>query len=251
LHAIIRHFFLLFVIMACIPSVVSCGSKSRVDPRASPALAKLETKWNERAAEFDKVRSDKDVAGARAQAFDDLIHAQTSESRRAIADEIAIGDDHDFSYEVLPTLARSLIDHGERETLVALISRRCPQQIGSLMIEHYLMLREPPESSVGLGVLEEAFERSPSAAAKNKIAQIIRRAFETLPISDDNDAAFIHLALNWYSDHKDEYELNLNYEDEMWGKLEAQQEGNPPKYAVLFIRKGTQHDHPNRGYGPQ
>lgn len=130
-----------------------------------------------------------------------------------------------FANFLLQAIVVACLDSGDRETLVILLSTRCPERVllGN-EIEFYLAwqgskLRDP------ILVLYEADARCKCLAVRSVLSAAYRRAFTGVGICRAKDDAFMRAAYDWYMEHAGKITLNLEYSENM--EEQAEYETNP------------------------
>ena len=103
-----------------------------------------------------------------------------------------------FTRDVLAFLGTSLADCGDRERLVALLSKRCPNRIHwPENVEFYLAVRAKRLRDPIL-ILGEAYSKSQVPETRHALAAAVRRGFVDLGIRGKDDAEYVKNAMQWY-----------------------------------------------------
>ncbi len=133
-------------------------------------------------------------------------------ARRELAEAVALLGDEGFGYFALQEVICQLTYKGERELLVSLLSRRCPQRMHSLELDVLvLVLVQPDCLPDGTLVLCDAYERSRGDAAKKTIYFALERAFRFLHIKSTSDDDYVVQIRQWYRENRADYERSLGY----------------------------------------
>ncbi len=105
-----------------------------------------------------------------------------------------------------------LAKEGKRESLIALLAKRCPEKpFMYLGIEDCLIILYQKELNDGTSVLCDAFDQSKDSKARKVIAAALRRGFRAMGITDSGDDELVKNIRNWYRINAREYEPNMNY----------------------------------------
>jgi hypothetical protein len=145
-----------------------------------------------------------------------------------------------LAFPEIHSLVVALVDEKERETLLVLLSTRCPRRIGFTDIEFYLTLREKeiPDAILLLG---EAYDKAEEAKVRRTIADSFRRGFTASGIRGESDSEFVTNAIKWFKDNKESLSLNLGYSrNAIVG--EPEYDRNP-----LFVKKKTGDEDQRKG----
>ena len=131
----------------------------------------------------------------------------------ATSDKLAARDKDrsQFENEVLAFLVKEFVKAGDRESLVGLLSKRCPSRIDvAELIEFYLAfvgqkLKDP------ILIFGEAYAKCQVPETRHLLADAVRRAFAGFGIHGDDDAGFVRNAMQWYERHKERLVVNQGY----------------------------------------
>jgi hypothetical protein len=116
-----------------------------------------------------------------------------------------------FERVLLRTMIVVFTAAGDRESLVAMLSRRCPPRLWLHSdIEWYLVcfgekMQDP------ILILSEAFAQSEVAETRRELAAALRRGFGGSGVQGKDDAEFVKNAVQWYTREKDRLVLNDEY----------------------------------------
>jgi hypothetical protein len=134
--------------------------------------------------------------------------AATSDSLPIVAHDKDRGP---FVNDVLQFMVRSFVKVADRESLVELLSKRCPSQVNwSWNIEYCLVyrgwrLKDP------ILVLGEAYSKCQVPETRHTLAAAVRRGFAGLGIHRKDEAEFVSNAMSWYEEHKGGLVANERY----------------------------------------
>ena len=116
-----------------------------------------------------------------------------------------------FIRDVLALLVKCLVGSRDRETLVRLLSARCPSQIDPPEnIEFYLAFHGK-ELKDPILVLSEAYSQCEVPETRHSLAAGVRRGFAGLGIRGKDDADYVKNAMQWYEKEKDHLVANWAY----------------------------------------
>jgi uncharacterized protein (TIGR03067 family) len=116
-----------------------------------------------------------------------------------------------FANDALGFVVRSLVDVGERQKLIALLSTRCPGRVGHYTtLEFYLAyygraMKDP------ILILGEAYSRCTIPEVRHDLAAAVRRGFRGLGIHGKDDADFVANAMKWYKQEKQQLVVNFGF----------------------------------------
>lgn len=120
-------------------------------------------------------------------------------------------DRSEFANAVLAYMEETLIDAGDRESLVRLLSTRCQLRImGYADIEFYLVIRGEKLKDPLL-VLGEAFSKCKVPEVRHDLAGAVRRGFIGLGIRGKDDTEYVKNAMQWYEKEKGHLTVNPRY----------------------------------------
>jgi hypothetical protein len=129
-------------------------------------------------------------------------------------------DRSQFACDVLAHIVTALAELEDRETLVELLSKRCPSHVGlDVTIEFYLAdcanrVKDP------IFILGEAYTASKVPEVRHDLAAAVRRGFADLGIRAKEDPDFVAKAMLWYTRERDHLIVNRRYrENEARGLL--------------------------------
>ncbi len=125
--------------------------------------------------------------------------------------EVRAKDRTHFENATLAYIQRTLIDSGDRENLVKLLSTRCRLRIrGYEDIEFYLAFRGHTLKDPIL-ILGDAFAKCEVPEVRRTLAGAVRRAFLGQNITGNNDAEYVQNAMQWFRSNKSRLTVNGMY----------------------------------------
>jgi hypothetical protein len=220
----LRCLYRLALASAVLAVITGCRTNEPITSWDSPRLMKVQKEWMaiqehaRKMSEEERVRKYGDKDEGLYDLLDGIIEKQLShEDMRQLA--ISCGalpihskDRSDFANAVLSSMVWVFINSGDRDSLVTLLSTRCPVQVGpGLDIEYYLPLHGEKKIKDPITVLEEAFSKCKSPEVRRKLAYSTRRAFRGHGITGKDDADFVKHAMEWYEKNKEHLTLNGGY----------------------------------------
>ena len=118
--------------------------------------------------------------------------------------------DRKFVKQVVDCMVRSFLETGDRDTLVTILSKRCPDRVVSEPIEIYLAylgyrLKDP------ILILGQAYSKCQDPQTCHALAGAVRRGFADLGIQGKDDADYVKNAMQWYENEKDHLAVNPKY----------------------------------------
>jgi hypothetical protein len=128
-------------------------------------------------------------------------------------------DREPFVKSLLDHMLMAFVDSGDRDSLVTLLSIRCPNRVGwQVDIEWFLVVFPEKKRTIKdpILVLGDAYAQCKIPEIRRDIASVVRRGFSTMRIPNLNskreeDADYVSKAMKWYLEHKDELVPNLEY----------------------------------------
>lgn len=118
-----------------------------------------------------------------------------------------------FANELIVFMVKTFVERGDRESLVKLLSARCPDHVDMwTTIEAYVVCRGK-ELTDPVVVFGDAYEQCETPDTRRKLAATIRRAFADLGIKGTDDAEYVKNAMQWYEQQKDHLAVNWGYRD--------------------------------------
>lgn len=117
---------------------------------------------------------------------------------------------------LIDTVVFYLVEHGERDTLVALLAAECPERIGlGLDIELCLALLGKDSMPDAILVLCDAFDASANPTAKARMIEALQRAFGSVCKLPHDDALIVSRCRYWYMHNRDRMTVNMEYSSNM------------------------------------
>jgi hypothetical protein len=123
-------------------------------------------------------------------------------------------DEYHWSYftrDVFSYMIDSLVDSGDRDTVLVALSKRCPDCIWYHdFVESYLAqsgarLKDP------VPLLGEAYSRCRDPEVRHHIAAAVRRGFTGSGVRGKDDAEFVRNAMQWYKKESGHLMRNPRY----------------------------------------
>jgi hypothetical protein len=120
-------------------------------------------------------------------------------------------EDRVFEESVLAFLVKVLVELGDREALVRLLSTRSPTWFDGIEpIECRLVVRGERLKDAIL-ILGDAYSRCEVAEARHTLAAAVRRGFASFDVGGWGDADYVKNAMQWYEKEKGRMEPNPQY----------------------------------------
>lgn len=149
-------------------------------------------------------------------------------------------DQNLFTRDVLSYMVKVFVDLGDRDSLVKLLSTRCPTTIRGNEYLEYCLVSGGDQLKDPILILGEAYSKCRVPEVRQQIAMVVRRGFTSSGIRGNDDAEFVNNAMQWYE--KEKGHLVVNKAHHPFGSLAP--EGSeyyqiPPydKFPPLFIEK--------------
>ncbi|MCX7424353.1 MAG: hypothetical protein NTW96_01745 [Planctomycetia bacterium] len=112
-------------------------------------------------------------------------------------------DPNGFETRVLQFVVSSLIDAGDRDSLVTLLSTRYPVNIGpETNTAYWLVVYAKKSLKDPVLVLGDAYSRCKVPEVQSDIAAAVRQCFEGFDIPGKDDAEYVANAMQWYEKEK-------------------------------------------------
>lgn len=123
----------------------------------------------------------------------------------------ASGEEDFMNEQLLAFMVKEFVHTGDRQSLVNLLSKRCPIWIDpAVTIENYLAFRGWRIKNPML-VLGEAYARCQEPRTRHTLATAIRRSFAGFGIQGKCDEEFVVNAMRWYEKEKGHLVVNAKY----------------------------------------
>lgn len=178
----------------------------------SPKMSELKSEWE--ALSRIKARDEREYH-KRERAWNDLVRERLSkQERRQLATSCPTPDDlahlSQFEWELFVGILLGLTNSGDREGVVTLLSRRCPEVIGQYSVEEWLVIfaRDMDDPILILG---EAYAKCRVVKVRKMIAEHVRHAFIGLGVTGKDDDEFVKSAMQYYKDEKHRLRVNDDY----------------------------------------
>lgn len=128
----------------------------------------------------------------------------------------------DFDNAVLNVMVEILVDLADRDSLVKMLSTRCPNYICHYAYIEYNLVFHGYKLKDPILILGEAYSKCRVAEVRYDIASAVRRSFAGLGIRGKDDADFVKNAMQWYEKEKDHLTVNsLYWENELLAPVES------------------------------
>ena len=221
---VLRHRLLspaLIVLMFASPSGCAAGQHGSEVDWDSPRMLEIKRQWQSLEDSFEedsgKMADDGKVAyEEHVRSVDRLFRTRLSDRdlcQLAASSKIppVPEDQGSFAYVMLTFMVKALVQSGDRDCLVDLLTKRCPGRIhGPEDIEFYVpfhgqKLKDP------ILVLGEAYAKSRAPETRHALAAAARRGFAGLGIRGKDDSEFVNNAMRWYEKEKGHLTVNSAY----------------------------------------
>ncbi|HEY2411267.1 MAG TPA: hypothetical protein VGI40_03445 [Pirellulaceae bacterium] len=219
----------------------------------SPKMHEIERQWQSLQDAYDNNsetipgKPGKDKYAQLEKMVNNLLRKNLSDRElRKLAGSTGTIPDLGFGHEVVEFMVRYFTRSGDRESLIALLSKRCPGRVGFYDTVEFCLTHRGQRLKDPILILGEAYSKCQVPAARHDLAAAVRRGFGGLGIRGQDDAEYIENAMQWYEKEKDHLVVNPNYwRNEMHFPLEMY-EMNPKLYdefpsqikrELLFERK--------------
>jgi hypothetical protein len=123
---------------------------------------------------------------------------------------LALPDDR-FTSDILALMIKAFIQSGDRESLVELLSKRCPSLINMAETIEYYLAYHGWRIEDRMHIFAEAYERSQVPETRHALVTAVRRSFAGLGIRGENEAEFLDHAMQWYERGKGRLFVNREY----------------------------------------
>jgi hypothetical protein len=186
----------------------------------SRKLREIQTEWQSLQAAYEKDTWGKpskskysELVAAVDRLFMKRLSKEDLRSLAASSEMVAVldKDRNHFVTDLLAFMVKAFVGFGDRESLVILLSKRCPSRIAwPEDIEYYLAHRARRLTDPIL-VLGEAYSRCQVPETRHTLAAAVRRGFAGLGIRGNDDADYVKNAMQWYERQKNELAVNVRY----------------------------------------
>jgi uncharacterized protein (TIGR03067 family) len=145
-----------------------------------------------------------------------------------------------FVRDALAFMVKSFADSEDRESLVTLLSRRCPCHVDERGTIECVLAFDAKRLKDPILILGEAYAKCQVSETRRALAAAVRRGFAGLGIRGKDDADFVKNAMQWYEKEKDGLVVNGYYgaNDADAFRTHPEFYDNPPGgYEFLFVKK--------------
>jgi uncharacterized protein (TIGR03067 family) len=202
----------------------------------SPKMGEIEKEWRSLQATYDKTPEKIPGGGGKDQYFrfsqlqHDLLSKRLSDRElRQLAGAPGPIPDGAFTDNVVDLIVWTLVEIGDRDRLVTLLSKRCTGRVYGETVEYCLAFRGYKLKDPIL-VLGEAYSKCQSPETCHNLAAAVRRGFSGHGIHCKDDAGYVKSGMQWYEKEKDGLEVNADYARNDADSTLAKYERNPKLY---------------------
>jgi hypothetical protein len=204
-------------------AVAGCRGNEPITSWDSPRLLKVQREWESLRDNAKKMPEEEQVKryGDKDEGLYDLLAAiiekqvSQEEMRRLAAScgklPVREKDRSDFVNAVLSSMLFVFVKSGDRDSLVTLLSTRCPVRAASNRDIEYFLLLYGDKLKDPITILGDAFSKCRSAEVRHQLADAVRRGFRGHEIRGKDDADFVKNAMQWYGKNKDHLTFNDMY----------------------------------------
>lgn len=184
----------------------------------SPKLLELEKQWRSLEEAYDKTPEKlpgapgKDKATQFSKMLDRLLRKSLSDRElgQLARSPVAIPE-QGIARVVTGFMASAFTGMGDRDSLVELLSRRCPGRVGGGESIEFCLAFRGRRLTHPILILGDAYSRCQSPATRHDLAAAVRRAFGGMGISGKDDAEYVKNAMQWYEKEKEHLVVNVGY----------------------------------------
>ncbi len=115
-----------------------------------------------------------------------------------------------FAHDTVQVMLQTFLASGDRESLVQLLSIRCPTNNEGFALEELVVGCERTMKYPML-IFGEAYSKCQVPYTRKLLANIVRRSLKAFGIRANSDAEFVERAMQWYDREKDNLVLNILY----------------------------------------
>jgi hypothetical protein len=186
----------------------------------SPRMREIEKEWQALWDGYNKdsTKSDsKSEYGRVMMAVDRLFRnrfsARSLRQLAASAEKAPIPHYQGDSFEsiVLEFMVEALVESGDRESLVKLLSKRCPSRVGWMRTIEYCVAYSGWRIKDPILILGEAYSNCQVPETRHALAAALRRSFAGFGIQAKDDPEFVSNAMRWYMKEKGGLIVNREY----------------------------------------
>jgi hypothetical protein len=116
-----------------------------------------------------------------------------------------------FTTDLLEFMVRAFVRSPDRESLVTLLSKRCPTWVDWPTSIEYYLARHGGRLKSPMSVLGDAYFRCQAPETRRSLAAAVRRGFVDLGIDGTDDADYVKHAMQCYEKEKDHWVVNSDY----------------------------------------
>jgi hypothetical protein len=154
-------------------------------------------------------------------------------------------EDSAFATAVLAFMVKSFGDMGDRESLVGLLSTRCPSRLDVGETVELGLAADAKGLKDPILILGEAYAKCRVPETRHVLAAAVRRGFAGLGIRGKGDPDFVRDAMRWYEKERDHLAVNNAYRGndlvsptvETFERHPELYDNPPVGYEPLFVRK--------------
>ncbi|MGO8688441.1 MAG: hypothetical protein ACLQLG_02315 [Thermoguttaceae bacterium] len=150
-------------------------------------------------------------------------------------------DRTEFANALLKFMVRAFVDAGDRDSLLEVLSTRCPDFIFPYEPVEFFLASSSGKLKDPILILGDAFAKCRVPQNRRHIAVAFRRGFTGSGIHGKDDAEFVKNAIAWYE--KEKGHLVVNGGNRPWGMIPLYDEDEPyyktlqyDKIPPLFVR---------------
>lgn len=192
-----------------------CKEGSPIASWDCPKMATIETNWNAVETELhgNVGSKDENLIEGRYKVLATQLSLDDLRGLLASCDSLPIADRQrgEFINAVLAFMVERFVDSGDRQSVVRLLSKRCPIHISFYHdIEFFLAYRGNKLKDPIL-VLGNAYSECTIPDVRHDIAGAVRRGFAGMGIRGADDADFVRNAMQWYEQEKSHLTVNPMY----------------------------------------
>ena len=206
----------------------------------SPGMREIEKEWQMLWDAYSKVPTpdSKTEYGNVVMAVDRLfrkrLSARSLRQLVASSEQAAIPtlySSNSFECAVLEFMVEAFVKSGDRESLVELLSKRCPSRTGLVTNIEYCVAYSGWRFKDPILILGEAYSKCQVPETRHALAASVRRSFGGFGIDGKDDAEFVSNAMRWYTKEKGGLIANREYYmNEMLGPAIESYEKHPEYY---------------------
>jgi hypothetical protein len=116
-----------------------------------------------------------------------------------------------FESTVLGFIVQALVKSGDRERLVAMLSKRCPSRVCPNGCIEFELAYDGVKLKDPILILAEAYSECDVPEVRHDLAAALRRGFVDKEIPGKDDGEFVENAVAWYEREKERVVVNVEY----------------------------------------